>query len=739
MILKLLSIPILFFIPGFLLYNLLVKEKFLIDFFETLFIVILTSLIISGWTGLILAELGHFSLLNLSIGLVIFSLVFLILIFKFKINLSFKILKKPKITYKSVFLIILLAAGIKFFFPPGENITLHQDDVVIVNHGANIAQTGSILGQDPIINEVKQKNLFYDFQKINYQFPGFGFYFNQRTQKIMFYYLDFYPVLLAVFYSIFGASFFLYLTPLLALLSVISVYMAAKHMFSWEVGILSSLFLTFSFPQIWFARYPCAEILNQLLIFSGLFMVILLLKHKKTFFAFLSGFIFSTLILVRLDSLFTALAFVIFVILLQVMKKLKRKNIFILSFSFLIPYSWALMHNYMFDKSYIYIPSKFLAFTKLFLGAEAQSHHLISFLLFYGLPVLLLLIALPFIRHQEIVSKSYPYLPDFNWKKIRCVSLFLIAGLFIFLYITKYPYSDGLIGQKQTLLIIQSFLTPVGLLLSIMGLIIIVKNYLLNPHSLRREKSLSIIFFVLIAFPHFIYYIFLFLHNQPVFPWGFRRYLPIIFPFFTLCLSCTLAAVFKYPFHKGSKSSIKLKNAASKIVSLGLACFLFISMLTQNLNSDLLIHREFEGLIKDTQLFSSYFDEKSILLFFPTSYSTGISAPLKYIYHRNAVLLPKLEANHDFFRQIALWKSSSRPVYIISNDPGLIRKHLSKNCQLILRLVFPVSFTKMDYAGKPALGSDLYGEILEYKQDLYVFEIQSPTFDQEYIKIKENR
>ena len=727
-LLKLISIPFIMFIPGFLLYNLSVKDKLPIDFFEIVFIKTLASLLISGWIGLILAELGCFSLKNLIIGLLIFSSICTILILKFKRNLSFKNLIKPKINYKSIMLIIILLAAIKFFFLPGENITINQDDVVIVNHGVNIVNTGSIFGHDPILNEVKHKNLFYDFQQKKHQFPGFGFCFNPTTKRITFHYLDFYPVLLAIFYLLLGVEYFLYLTPLLALFAVISVYITAKHMFSWEVGILSSLFLTLNFTQIWFARYPCAEIITQLLIFSGLFIIILLLKYKKPFFAFFSAFIFSTLMLVRLDSLFTAWSFVIIVILLQLTGKFKNKIISVLSFSYFIFYCWALIHNYIFDKLYVLIPSKFLLFTKLVFGAEFQKLHLISYIFFYGFPALLLVGATLTIWHSKIIPKLLQYIPDFEWKKIRYILPFLIAIPFIILYINRYPYSDGLIGRKQTLLIIQSFLTPVGLLLSIIGLIIIMHNNLLNANLLKYEKSLSILCLIIISLPHVIFYIFLSLYNQPVFPWGFRRYIPIVFPFFIICLSYILIKIYKYQFNNVSKRSIRLKSIVPKIFSLGLVSFLFISMLFQNLGSGILTHREFEGLIEDTKLFSSYFDRKSIILFYPISYLTGISVPLKYIFNRNTILLPKLETNDDFFKQISLWKSKNRRVYIVSSQPDELKKRLSENCKLVLRLRLQVNFPKMNYVGKPIVGSNLYGNISKYKQALHVFEIQLPFF-----------
>ena len=52
----LISLPLIFFIPGYVTYNALVKEKLNLDFSEVVFIQILTSIRISGWIALTLAE-----------------------------------------------------------------------------------------------------------------------------------------------------------------------------------------------------------------------------------------------------------------------------------------------------------------------------------------------------------------------------------------------------------------------------------------------------------------------------------------------------------------------------------------------------------------------------------------------------------------------------------------------------------------------------------------------------------
>ena len=719
MILKIIAFPFILFIPGFLLYNLLIKEKISVDIFETRFIMIVVSLVISGWIGLILAEFGYFTLLNLVLGLVFFSLILIILIVKFKRKFSFKTISKPKLNYQTLVLALILTAAVLLFFPPGENITLHQDDAVFVSHGVSIARTGDLIGRDPLINEVKPKRLFYDFQVQPLQFPGFGFYMDLKSNQIEFQYLDFFPVLLAVFYSLLGAQFFLYLTPLLSLLSVMAVYTAAKHLFSWEVGMLSSLFLTVSFPQIWFSRYPCAEILTQLLVFSGLFMIVLMLEHKKPFFAFFSGFVFATLMLVRLDSLFLAWAFVIFFVFLKLAGKLKPKMSFLLSLSFLIPYIWALIHNYLFDRSYIFIPSQFLVFVENMLSARSSATFGVSFILFYGIPAVGLLFTFLFLHSGHFIPKLFQHKYEVGWKIIRSLSPFFIAVPFILSYLTRYPYSEGLIGQKQTLLIIQSFLTLTGLFLSMTGLIVIINHYFFSPHFLKFNDSLPVLFFVLMGVPYIIYYVFMNLHNQPVFPWGFRRYIPFVFPFLILCLSFFLVKLFRL-----SKLRLDFKSLLPKVISLGLIGYLLFSLILQDMDSGILNHKEFKGFIEQTKSLSTHLSPNSVILFYPNTYATGLALPLKYLYQRKTILLPQIKAHDKFFKQIAFWKSKNRPVYLATNRPDIIQREFSECCQLSLHSTFKINLQKMQYVTKPEIGTPLYGDIIKEEQYLSVFEIQ---------------
>ncbi|MBD3413423.1 MAG: hypothetical protein GF421_03205 [Candidatus Aminicenantes bacterium] len=723
MILQIIAFPFVVFIPGFLLYNLLNKQKTSVDLFETRFIMVLTSLLISGWMGLILAELGIFSLINLFAGLVVFSLVCFVWILQLKQKISFKTPSRPKLSYRTLLLAVILITGVWLFFPPGENITLHQDDVVFVSQGASIAQTNRLSGREPLLKEIQHKHLFYDLQPKNLQFPDFGFYMDFNTHQIEFQYLDFYPVLLAVFYSLLGIKFFLYLTPLLALLAVMAVYSAAKHLFSWEAGLLSALLLTISFPQIWFARYPCAEILTQLLVFSGLFAVCLLIKHQKSFFAVCSGLILSTLMLVRLDSLFTAWAVVGLVLFIKLTEGLRPRMIGIFSFSFLIPYVWALTHNYVFDPSYVFMPRVYKGLIQNLFGTSFAHWHLPGYLIFYGFPALVLVIMALFVKSRPLIPRFYQNTEGTGWKTARVFSPFLIGILFVLVYVNQYSSSDGLIGQKQTLVILQSFLTPVGLIMGLIGLIAIINGFVLSSRFLELKKSLSVLFLVLTASFPMVYYVFLSLHNQPVFPWGFRRYIPVIFPFLILCASYALIRLLR-----ASRPQVLSKSRAFQVISIGLAGFLVVSLFAINIDSGLLTHKEFQGFINTTKALSAHFDRDSVILFYPNTYVTGISAPLKYFFHKKTILLPEIKATPEFFKQIAYWISSNRTVYIATHRPDLIQKSLAQHCRLVPSFRFPVKLKKMKYVKKPEVGTPLYGDILDEEQVLYVFEIQEPQF-----------
>jgi len=752
--------PFFFFIPGWLIYTSFVKKKLSLEFAEVVFIQILISILASGWVGLFLAVSGYFSFLNLLLIIFFLSAILFLLNHKSIRNISFRTFHKlrPKKDSKFIILIPILIIAVSLYFPPGENITYNQDDTPIVNHAINIARTGKIVGYDPIFIEVVSNgngDAFYQMWSSGsgLQFPAFGFYADLNSNSTSFQYFDFYPTLLAIFYSALGFKLFLYLTPIIALLSITAIFITVKHLFTWKVGALSAILLTINFSQIWFARYPGAEILSQLMFFSVVFTIALMLRFKEPFFAFLSAFILGTSLLVRIDTLFTGGAIVLFMIILQLINYDHRKSIYkhtkIFSITFLLLTSWTILHIYLFEKEYIW----------------AQFHHAFKYYLYelvttlvgryripevelglfvYGFPSILLIVSTLMISRSKKRLNLSRHIPYLNLKILRIFFVLLIGMSFVALYITRYPFQTGLVSGKQTLLILQWFLFPVGLFLSIVGLVLIIYDNILRVKILNNDRLLSILCFVMIAFSNMAIFIFGTLRNQPVFPWGFRRYMPIIFPFFIVSTSYTIFRLQSSIQNYKSEHMPRLRKNVCRIASVGLILLLVISMVHMDLDSGILTHREFEGLIEQTEDVASYFDQKSIILFWMVGESTGIAVPLKYNYDKNAIIIKEVKKDDvNFVNQIELWKKDGRHVYLVSlYHPKLEGTIQSGKYGYIFYLDYPLGFLKMEYVGNssqgPTISSKPYGDIKHLGNFLYVYEIENSSRLIDFHKLNPN-
>ena len=164
-------------------------------------------------------------------------------------------------------------------------------------------------------------------------------------------------------------------------------------------------------------------------------------------------------------------------------------------------------------------------------------------------------------------------------------------------------------------------------------------------------------------------------------------------------------------------------HVRGKLVRITLILILVISMVGINIDSGILTHKEFEGLIHHTENFSSYFDEDSIILFYNPSSVTGISAPLKNYFGKNAILIPNLQINQSFLDQVDLWKKSYKHVYIVTDQPHDLAES-PINTRLEYYFSYEINFPKMNSVRNPPVISKPYGKITEIRMNLHVYEIR---------------
>jgi hypothetical protein len=658
----LISVPVIFFVPGYVMVNAFLNDKEL-SFLEVIFIQIFASILVSGWIGLILAELGYFSLVNLLVLLIVFS-VFLGL--KFKVQLNFKSYPKPNRNYPSLLFVIIISIGVILFFHPMFT-NFGADDGILVPQAVNIAETGSLIAHDSILGDMGSpiRSAFYQPVDRWYfrgqceylQFPIYGFYVDSED-IIRFQYFDFFPILLAIFYSLFRIENFLYINSFIAILAIVCIFIVARRLFNTPVAVLSALFLTINFAQIFFARYPGAEILTQLLIFGGLFTTMLMIKTNKPFYGILSAFAFSGCLITRVDSLFLYFPLIILLFLLILTEYFRKEHLFFF-IPFLILNIQVWLHVYLFDFPYF-------ADMLIFAGHE------ISYLA-YSLFLVALLSLVIFIG---VILRKYRYNIMLMIAPLRCrmemlklVNTIFWGSVFVFLYFVR-PQLDHNIAAGGTMLLLEQALTIVGLLLATYGLVELINTYIISTEKFEKA-GIIMFFFLLIGITYTVFYL-INLKNSPVQPWLFRRYITVSIPFLIMLMSYGTTKIV----------GINHNQQFMKSAYILLVLFLVVSFSNTTITTSFIgvpIINNSENIVLQTKNLANNFDDKDIVIITGSKWRSqgGTSIILKYIFNKNTIVLPpevykKEESGPILLMQISNWLREGRNVYLASSSPDFL-------------------------------------------------------------------
>lgn len=356
-------IPVIFFVPGFLVNSIIYPDKsFKLD--SNCLLNIYVSIIITSFIGLLLAQLGIFSLFNIVLILFLISIT---LYFRFKqLNLELKF--SPSITFsiEKILFIILIISAIFLFFQPYQWIAGERDPGVYVSTGINIAKTGSIFIKDPLLAQMNtsiQETLydiepasiygFISWEMVNfkYQLPGF-FITDLNSGTITPQFLHIFPVWIAIFYSIFGLLGVFYVNPIFGVLSIISLFFIGKRLFSWKVGALAGFLLILNFAQIWYGRYPLSEIISQFFILSGIATFIQFNRRNDRYLAVICALLFGLAFLTKIETILIIVPLGLYLIYIKLCKNLNTSHYyFILSIFIMLIYN--LIDYFLFSRPYL--------------------------------------------------------------------------------------------------------------------------------------------------------------------------------------------------------------------------------------------------------------------------------------------------------------------------------------------------------------------------------------------------
>jgi hypothetical protein len=626
----LLSLPPIFFLPGYLGVTFWFnkhKGDERVTFSKFIFLSLMGSIILSSWLGLVLAEIGVFSLTRLVLILWILCL-FGAVLNKFKLKPLG--LQAPKLSYSLFTLLFILAIGAYLFFQPHELILGGRDPGVYINTGINIAKTGSIFVQNKALALLNEQNKREFAQHFNANFM-MGFYLaDLHKARITPQFLHLFSLWYAIFYSLFGLSYCLYMPPFFALLSLWAVFLFCQEAFhSKIIALVAAGLLCINIIQIWFARFADSEIMAQFLLFAGLTLFSAFMEKSSKIEGLLAGLSLGLLFLLKIDLFLIIFAF-LFLFGYKIIAGRFRKQYCYFLIPFLLLFFHALIHSFFFCRTYLY-----QAFRKMF----RQQITLLELLTAAVISCIILL----------IVWKSFR-----NWiaslfaKKELVSRVAFIVALCLVLY--GYFIRPDLLSAAKDINThsfrwMGWFLHPVGLLLAIAGFLMVLIHC-------RNTTCFIWLFVVSLYSIQYFYKIKAF----PDYYWLMRRFIPVVYPSAVIFISYLI-----YSF------ADKLKHRKLKLLPYLIVVLLGASYIHADLT---ILHlREFRGATAFIQKISNEIKGNALIISEGPSADLIhlISLPLWSISSKDVIELRRPVVNPSELKELfSLWLSHYDNIYLLS-------------------------------------------------------------------------
>jgi 4-amino-4-deoxy-L-arabinose transferase-like glycosyltransferase len=485
-----------------------------------LFLSVVGAVIAHGTVGVVLAWLGRFSPEVIAIVVLGVSAVVL-----------WRMRPLPRARWRhptryDVALALLLLGCTVIYFRPHEYVLGGSDAHTYMNIGASLSRTGEFVVHDEWAEFLRT----YADVTLRQQPPHYltrylqfvGWYFSdQAPAQIIPQFFPFHPVLIALGLGVGGLPAGLLVTPLWGVLALAAVYFAARRWFGAPTGLLAAVLLAGTPTHIFFARYPTAEMLTLLLVFCGLLIFQVLWDDGRAgwLWGVLGGASLGAAFLTRLDMP------VVIGLVLGALLAVRVTGLWSRSWTALALTLSLYLAAMVFDALAInwpYVWNTYGAVWRTFTRSP-----LISGLVLLGAAGVIGLGVLA-VRYRP-VRQRLPAI--FAMQRLRWVAMIGIAALSGYAYfirpifepvswatswpaLTPFPVLNG-----ENWVRLGWYLTPLGVLLATLGLMLIVKREALARLALFLGVGV-------LTTVQYVYNIF----NTPYHIYAMRRYVPIVVP-----------------------------------------------------------------------------------------------------------------------------------------------------------------------------------------------------------------
>jgi len=203
---------------------------------------------------------------------------------------------------------LAIVAAVRFS-PPSEYIIGGKDPGVYVNSGIQIAQRGTFVYHDPVVAAVPAfaRDLFLpqDTNRPGFVAPRFmGFFILDPDRGIVVsQFPHLFPASIAIGYGAAGLTGARWTMTAWGVLGVLAFYFLAARLAGRPAAAAAALLLTLHVLQVWFSRYPSAEMAMQALLCAALLANARAQIDDDDFFAPVAGTLLGLLLFLRVDAL----------------------------------------------------------------------------------------------------------------------------------------------------------------------------------------------------------------------------------------------------------------------------------------------------------------------------------------------------------------------------------------------------------------------------------------------------
>jgi hypothetical protein len=540
--------------------------------------------------------------------------------------------------------LLLLVLGWYCFFPPSEYVIGGRDPGVYFNQGIQIAQGGGLLIHDPTLAAVPSplRHLFFP------DAPGFfstrfmGFFVldpAQGTVAGLFPHL--YPIWVAIGYGIHGVTGARAVTCFAAMLGVLSLYFAGRRTIGLAGAAVAASLLAINVVQIWFARYPNAEMVTQVLLFAGILAFARAVVDGVKCFAPLAGLLLGLALFARIDAIVPIGTVVLTIALLYAIRQPLPVS-FLLGLA--VPLAVAYPYYTRVLRPYSIRPAAFLqTLPALYVGA-----------LVLAAVALLALIVVS--RRTPVASWLPAALP-------RLLVATVVGGAIYALYFRR-PGGRLAAHDAASLVTFTWYVPPAALLAALLG------YARLTWRSMWRDPALIVTVAITAVF------VFYKMRIVPEHFWMTRRFVPMVLPSAVLMLGAVVLFL-RYPTRTESgwtRRSLMESGAAAIRFVLVVA---FVGLVGSRLiaaSRPILRHVEYAGIIPALESLAGRFGDEDLVLV-ESRYSSELNAgdlhvlalPLAYVYARNVLVLhPLYPARGELETFIGWARTRYREIYFLS-------------------------------------------------------------------------